>query len=82
MIEVSGGIPWKGGGEGGAGRLSAWTATRDKRSSQAGPGGAGGGRVRHPPLPTPPAEGSAGVFASEPETRGEEGLYCSHVLAR
>lgn len=40
-----------------------------------GAGGAGG--------ETPPSsEGSACMFASDPETRGEEGLYCSHVLAR
>lgn len=41
-------------------------------------GGEGGGRD------TPPSssEGSACMFASDPEIRGEKGLYCSHVLAR
>lgn len=67
-------IPWKGGGERGARWLCAWTATRDKRSSQMGLGGGG--------WDPPSSEGSACMFASDPETRGEEGLYCSHVLAR
>lgn len=50
MIEVNGGIPWKGGGERGTRWLCAWTATRGKRSSQTG---LGGGEVggETPPLP-------------------------------
>lgn len=46
-------------------------------TSAAAKGGWGGGG-RDPPS----SEGSASMFASDPETRGEEGLYCSHVLAR
>lgn len=76
MIEVNGGT--LGQGEGGE-ALGDGALGRRPGTSAGAKWGWEGAEGEDPPSSS---EGSACMFASAPARRGEEGLYCSHVLAR